>query len=99
MERKIDAGARFIITQPVIGKDPNVDLLRNYGIPFVIEAWMSKNIELLFKSVRIEKDERAADYDPVKNLSILHETYPDNAFYLSLLSFKSEWEKILPGFN
>lgn len=99
MERKIVAGAKFIITQPVIGKDPNVDLLRDYGIPFVVEAWMSKNTELLFKSVGIEKDANAADYDPVKNLYILHETYPDNAFYLSLLSFKTDWEKILPGFT
>ncbi len=99
LERKINAGAKFIITQPVIGKDPNVDLLKDYGIPIVVEAWMSNNTDLLYKSVRIEKDANAEKYDPVKNLSILHEAYPDNAFYLSLLSFKSDWEKTLPRFS
>jgi hypothetical protein len=47
----VEAGAKFVITQPIVGRDPNVDRLKNLGIPIVIEAWMSKNIDLLYKSV------------------------------------------------
>jgi methylenetetrahydrofolate reductase (NADPH) len=96
LKQKLDAGARFVITQPVIGKDPNVDQLKDLAIPTVIEAWMSPRVELLFKSVRRETDERAAGYDPVNNLQILHEAYPGNPIYLSMLSFKQDWKAILP---
>jgi methylenetetrahydrofolate reductase (NADPH) len=96
LKQKIDAGAKFVITQPVIEKDPNVDLLEGFDIPVVIEAWMSKNVDLLFKSVRKEKDERTSGYDPVENLKILHEAYPENCVYLSILTFKEDWKTILP---
>jgi 5,10-methylenetetrahydrofolate reductase len=96
LREKIAAGARFVITQPVIGQDPNVDLLKEFGIPVVIEAWMSRNVELLYRSVRKEKDERARGYDPIENLRHLHEAYPGNCVYLSILSFKEDWESILP---
>lgn len=96
LRQKIDAGAKFIITQPVIGKDPNVDLLEGFDIPVVIEAWMSQNVELLFKSVRRQKEESVEAYDPVKNLKTLHDAYPENCVYLSLLSFKKDWKTILP---
>ena len=96
LKDKIDAGARFVITQPVIGKDPNVDVLQDFGLPIVIEAWMSKNLDLLFKSVRKEKDERARRYDPVENLRILHDAYPRNCLYLSMLGFDQEWHTVLP---
>lgn len=96
LKQKIDAGARFVITQPVLGKDPKVDLLEDFNIPVVIEAWMSKKVDLLLKSVRREKDERTAGYDPVKNLNLLHQAYPKNCVYLSMLSFKQDWKSILP---
>ena len=96
--QKIDAGAKFVITQPVLGKDPNVDLLKNFNIPVVIEAWMSEKVDLLLKSVRREGDERVEGYDPVKNLDILHDAYPENSVYLSMLSFKQDWKKILPRY-
>ena len=96
LKQKIDAGAKFVITQPVLGKDPNVDLLEDFNIPVVIEAWMSEKVDLLLKSVRREKDERAAGYDPVKNLHVLHQAYPQNCVYLSMLSFKQDWHGILP---
>jgi methylenetetrahydrofolate reductase (NADPH) len=95
LKQKIDSGAKFVITQPVIAKDPNVDLLRDFDIPIIIEAWMSKNVDLLYKSVRKEKEERAEGYDPVNNLKIIHEMYPENCVYLSMLSFKQEWKEIL----
>jgi methylenetetrahydrofolate reductase (NADPH) len=96
LKEKIDAGAQFVVTQPVIGKDPNVDLLKDFGIPVVIEAWMSRNVDLLYRSVRKPKDERAERYDPVENLKRLHEVYPESCIYLSILSFKEDWESILP---
>jgi methylenetetrahydrofolate reductase (NADPH) len=96
LKKKIEAGARFVITQPVMGKDPNIDALFAFGLPVVIEAWMSQNIDLLLKSIRKEKDERAHGYDPIKNLSILHEVYPDSCIYLSMLGFKKEWRGTLP---
>ena len=96
LRQKIEAGARFVVTQPVIGKDPNVDLLGNFNMPVIIEAWMSKKVDLLYKSVRKEKEERAQGYDPVDNLRILHDSYPDNTIYLSMLSFSQDWQPILP---
>ena len=96
LRQKIEAGAQFIVTQPVIGKDANVDLLSNFNIPVVIEAWMSKKVDLLYKSVRKEKEERAQGYDPVDNLRILHESYPEKTIYLSMLSFAQDWQLILP---
>jgi methylenetetrahydrofolate reductase (NADPH) len=96
LREKMDAGAKFVITQPVIGKNPNIDAIFEFGIPVVIEAWMSKNLELLFKSVRKEKDEKIKDYDPLKNLRTLHEAYPDCCIYLSMLGFRKQWSEILP---
>jgi methylenetetrahydrofolate reductase (NADPH) len=97
LTEKIAAGARFVITQPVIGKDPNVDALFGYGIPVVIEAWMSKNLELLFRSVRKAGNEKTSEYDPASNLKTLHESYPDSCIYLSMLGFKKRWRPILPS--
>jgi methylenetetrahydrofolate reductase (NADPH) len=96
LKSKIDAGAKFVITQPVIGKDPNVDSIFGFGIPVVIEAWMSTNLALLFKSVRKRDDEGPEHYDPPSNLSILHRAYPDCCIYLSMLGFRREWRRILP---
>lgn len=94
--QKIDAGAKFAITQPVIGRDENVDSLIGLGLPVIIEAWMSKNIELLFKSVRKEIGDEPHVYDPVENLKALHEAYPEHCVYLSMLGFKSDWKTVLP---
>jgi 5,10-methylenetetrahydrofolate reductase len=96
MARKIEAGAKFAITQPVIGRDQSVDQLALLNIPIVIEAWMSKNIDLLYKSVGKDKDKRAEDYDPVENLKALHTLYPECCVYLSMLSFKQDWRPVLP---
>jgi methylenetetrahydrofolate reductase (NADPH) len=96
LRQKLEAGAEFVVTQPVIGKDPNVDLLTNFSIPVVIEAWMSKKVNLLYRSVRKEKEERAQGYDPVDNLRVLHDSYPERTVYLSMLSFSQDWKLILP---
>ena len=96
MKQKIDAGAKYAVTQPIIGKDENVDRLLELNIAVVVEAWMSNNIDLLYKSVGKEKDEKAEKYDPFENLRALHESYPECCVYLSMLSFKQEWQEILP---
>ena len=96
LREKIESGAKFVVTQPVIGRDPNVDRIEGLGIPVIIEAWMSKNVDLLYQSVRKKKDERAQGYDPIINLRELHHAYPENCVYLSMLSFKEDWKAILP---
>ena len=98
LKEKKSAGAQFVITQPVIGKDPNIDSILDLGIPIVIEAWMSMNLDLLFKSVRKKKDEHIKDYDPVINLRTIHNVYPDSCVYLSMLGFKKQWRAVLPKF-
>jgi methylenetetrahydrofolate reductase (NADPH) len=96
MKQKVAAGAKFVITQPVIGQDPNVEQLQALDVTIVIEAWMSTNIDLLYKSVRKENDEKAEGYNPAKNLQILHDVYPKSCIYLSMLSFKQAWKPLLP---
>jgi methylenetetrahydrofolate reductase (NADPH) len=96
MRQKIEAGAKYAVTQPIIGKDGNVDRLRDINITVVIEAWLSNDIDLLYKSVGKEKDEKSDKYDPFDNLKALHEFYPECCVYLSMLSFKSDWHEILP---
>ncbi len=96
MQQKIGAGAKYVVTQPIIGKDDNVDRLKELNIAVVVEAWMSHNIDLLYKSVGKEKDEKAEKYDPLENLKALHDSYPECCVYLSMLSFKQVWQEILP---
>jgi methylenetetrahydrofolate reductase (NADPH) len=96
MKQKIDAGAKYLVTQPIIGKDENVYKLKDLNITVVVEAWMSNNIDLLYKSVGKKKDEKAEKYDPLENLKALHESYPECCVYLSMLSFKDDWQEILP---
>ena len=96
MKQKVDAGARFAVTQPIIGKDENVDRLKDFNVAVVVEAWMSKNIDLLYRSVGKNKDEKAKNYDPIENLKALHAFYPQCSVYLSMLSFKQDWREILP---
>ena len=95
LRRKIDKGARVIVTQPVIGRDPRVLELKSFGIPLIVEAWMSKNIELLMKSIKAETRIETGEYDPLKNLRILRDAFPDETVYLSFLSGKSDWSEIL----
>ena len=99
IKQKIDAGAKYLVTQPIIGKDENVDKLKDFNIAVVVEAWMSNNIDLLYKSIGKENDEKAEKYDPVENLKTLHESYPESCIYLSMLSFKQDWQNILPGLS
>ncbi len=96
MKQKIDAGAQYAVTQPIIGKDQSVEMLKELNIAIIVEAWMSKNIDLLYRSVGKNKDKKAENYDPIENLKALHKFYPQCSVYLSMLSFKHDWHGILP---
>ena len=96
LKLKIEAGARFVITQPVIGKDAHVDDLFSFGIPVVVEAWMSKNADLFLKSIRSPDQDLAKGFDPLNNLRLLHKAYPQSCIYLSMLGFKQSWKAVLP---
>ena len=95
LERKIGAGAAFIITQPLIEKNQVVDqLLAKYpDIPVVVEAWMSRKLHLLSDAVGYPIPEDAA-YDPIATLKQLHGLYPACGVYLSLLGFKTQYHLI-----
>ena len=95
MDRKMKAGADFIVTQPIIEKNAIVDeLLKKYPqVPVVIEAWMSKKLYLLSDAVgyKIPED---TEFDPLATLMQLHREYPDCGVYLSLLGFKTQYHLI-----
>jgi methylenetetrahydrofolate reductase (NADPH) len=95
LERKLAAGATFIITQPVIGRHPVVDkLVGKYPrLPIIVEAWMSKKLDLLAEAVGYELP-AGAPYDPMANLMSLHQNYSTSGVYLSLLGFKTQYDLV-----
>jgi methylenetetrahydrofolate reductase (NADPH) len=93
MRRKIDAGAEFIITQPIIGRDDRVLALPGFGLPVTLDAWMSKKLHLLSECVGATIPEDAP-YDPVANLRELRTRYPDFGSYLALLGFKAQYAQL-----
>lgn len=95
MERKIAAGATFIVTQPVIERNAVVDelLLKYPGMPVVVEAWMSKKLYLLSDAVGYQIPEDT-EFDPIATLKMLHQIYPQCGVYLSLLGFKTQYHLI-----
>lgn len=96
MTRKVDAGASFIITQPVIGRDDRLDGLAPFARPVVLDAWMSKKLHLLSECVGHEIPE-GTPYDPMENLRELRRNYPDYGLYLAILGFKTQYP-LLTGF-
>jgi len=86
----MDAGAEFIITQPVIGRDERVIALERFQIPVIIDAWMSKKLHLLSECVGYEIPEDTL-YDPIQNLKDLQQHYPGHGLYLALLGFKTQY--------
>jgi methylenetetrahydrofolate reductase (NADPH) len=90
MKRKADAGASFIITQPIIGRDDRLEGLRPFGLPVTLDAWMSKKLHLLSECVGHEIPE-GTPYDPMENLRELRQNYPDYGLYLAILGFKTQY--------
>ncbi len=93
LERKLAAGASFVITQPLIEKNPVVDrlLAKHPGLPVIVEAWMSKKLHLLSDAVGYPIPENT-EYDPIETLKSLHRAYPRCGAYLSLLNFKTHYD-------
>jgi methylenetetrahydrofolate reductase (NADPH) len=94
LRRKIEAGARFIVTQPVIGDDPVAASMVSFGLPVWVGAWMSKRVDLLVECVGLGHLD-AASYDPVENLARLHGAFPSSGIYLAQLPFKKDWCPLL----
>jgi len=94
LRRKIEAGARFIVTQPVIGADPGVASLASSKLPVWAGAWMSKRVDLLVTCVGLGQLDASA-YEPAANLAILHGVFPAFGIYLAQLSFKKDWCPLL----
>jgi methylenetetrahydrofolate reductase (NADPH) len=95
LEAKLAAGAAFIVTQPILGRNPIVDQLlqQHPNLPVVIEAWMSKKLHLLSDVVGYAIPEDAA-YNPIETLKELHRLYPRCGVYLSILGFKTQYHVI-----
>ncbi len=95
LARKLKAGAKFIITQPIIEKNAIVDeLLEKYpDVPVIIQAWMSRKLHLMAEAVGHEIPENT-EYDPIENLKMLIKTYPKCGFYLTILGFKTQFPLI-----
>ncbi len=93
MRRKVDAGASSVTTQPIIGQHPALEELRQFKLPIIVEAWMSKRLHLLSDCVGYEIPADAS-YEPLENLQLLVRNYPDCGFYLSMLGFKTQFPLI-----
>lgn len=90
LHRKIDAGAQFICTQPVLGKDERVLGLAKFGLPVFVECWMSKKLHLLSECVGYPIPEDTP-YDPLANLKSLTELYPACGMYLAMVGYKTQF--------
>ena len=92
MDRKLAAGASFIITQPVIDRNAMVcELVEKYpDVPIFLGAWMSKKLHLLSDAVGYEIPENT-EFDPLATLEDLHRWFPQCGMYLSLLGFKTQY--------
>ncbi len=90
LRRKIEAGAAFICTQPVLGRDDRVLALKAFGLPVVVECWMSKKLHLLSECVGYTIPEDTP-YDPMANLKELQAVYPDYGMYLAMLGYKTQF--------
>jgi len=90
MRRKADAGASFVITQPIIGRDERLAGLEPFGLPVILDAWMSKKLHLLSECVGHEIPE-GTPYDPMGNLRELRRNYPGYGLYLAILGFKTQY--------
>jgi len=91
MMKKIDAGAEFVITQPIIDRNPIVDkLIDEIDLPVMVEAWMSKKLHLLSDCVGYDIPEDT-EYDPIESLKTLQSNYPSGGVYLAMMNYKRQF--------
>lgn len=93
LQRKLEAGARFIITQPILDEHPAVNKLKELDVPVIVEAWMLKKIDLLSECVGYEIPAGSV-HDPLDTLKKLIDKHPRCGFYLSFLGFKTQLPRI-----
>ena len=95
LRRKIDAGAAYVITQPILGRDEQLDRLKKEypDLPVITEIWMSKKLYLLSDIFDrpIPEDE---PYDPFQARKDVMEAYPEYGNYLALLGDKTQYPLI-----
>jgi methylenetetrahydrofolate reductase (NADPH) len=96
LDKKMEAGAEFVVTQPVLGENEGVDELLQRDLPVYLGAWMSRNVHLLEDCVGYPLDNFDDQYEPAQNLRWLQKHFSPEGYYLSLLSFKVPWETVLP---
>jgi methylenetetrahydrofolate reductase (NADPH) len=97
--RKLDAGAAFVITQPVIGADGRIARLMGHGAPVFVDAWMSRKIELVYQCAGVtapRTEPGSPAYSPEENLRLLRSAYPTAGVYLSMLGMKKDWSALMP---
>ena len=95
LERKLAAGASYVITQPIIGQDDQIDrLLKEHpDLPVILEIWMSKKLYLLADVFDREIPEDYP-YDPMEALELVQKTYPTCGINFSLLPYKTQYPHI-----
>ncbi len=93
LERKLDAGAEYITTQPIVEDHAAMEQLLKLDVPVVVEAWMSKKLHLLSDCVGYEISPDTA-YDPIANLTTLMNNYPNCSYYLAILGFKTQFPQL-----
>ena len=95
LERKLAAGASYIITQPIIGQDAQIDRLlsEHPDLPVIVEIWMSKKLYLLADVFERDIPEDYP-YDPMETLALVQKTYPTCGINFSLLPYKTQYPHI-----
>ena len=100
LKRKLAAGASYVITQPIVGRNDMVDRLRSEypELPVIVEVWMSKKLHLLSDILGHPIPEDTV-YDPDAAFEELRTIYPGCGNYLALLSYKNQYPAIAERFG
>jgi len=93
LERKLGAGAQFVITQPLLRPEERVLALRRYGVPVILGAWMSRKLHLLSECVGYPIPEDTP-YDPLATLRALRESCGECGLYLSVVNLEKQLPQI-----
>jgi methylenetetrahydrofolate reductase (NADPH) len=98
LERKLGAGASFIITQPVAvdgesdariaAANKNLEDMLKFAdtnnIQVILEAWMSQKLAHLMPEC-VGHDIHFGNFDPWANLKAIRDRYPERKLYLSMI--------------
>jgi len=94
LRKKLEAGARFLITQPVIWREGAVADLESVGLPVWVGAWMSRRVDLLLACLGNRRP-AIEGYDPAVNLAALKTEYRGFGIYFARLPFRKDWGPLL----